>query len=605
VAAAGGDPRAFAAQDLVVTLLGHRQPDGQFQAEVTDGAAAHSLALLALVATDEPVPASAPTWLLDQQNDDGSWSSLAGEPGDMRSTSLSVQALAAAGTLPSDLSLTDALAYIYSLQRSDAGFLAEASASSTSTASTGWALQALTAAGESLIDSHLKRSGQMPSETLLQRQHVDGGFVPEAGNAFPSVAATAVGVQGLIGKPLPYRGPHYAVRRALDWLDVQQLPDGSFGSGPVTADAVRSIALAGEDPNAAPWVHGENSAVEALENLLSTQPVMLNDAGQLGKTLRAVAEIGADPRSFGGYDLIAAMEQLYDPQSGWYHSGHAFKHALALEGLAAVGEPVPGAAVQALMGEQHADGGWGWPIGGDVSDNDTTGRVISSLLASGVEPTDAAFEAALDFLASRQLADGGWGGFLEDSPSNSNSAALVMEGILNLGERVVDPPFTLVSNQGVLVTPIDALLSFQEDSGAFAYTEELPESRLLAVLDSIPALETGHPGTDIPDLAIEVAQLDVRVAGPGHLQLLLPISGDGNGDAQATIRYRKHGDDPWGEANMDRHGVMFSKRLRELEPGATVDLEITVPDPDGVSGQATQSHQVTAPLGLWLPTVMR
>jgi len=56
---------------------------------------------------------------------------------------------------------------------------------------------------------------------------------------------------------------------------------------------------------------------------------------------------------------------------------------------------------------------------------------------------------------------------------------------------------------------------------------------------------------------------------------------------------------------MDRHGVLFASRLRELQPGVRVEIEVTLHDPDGVSGEATQLAIVTAPLGLWLPTVMR
>jgi len=605
IAAGGCDPREFASRDLAARLLGFQQPNGRYGADTSDGVVSHSLVLLAMTAVDEPIPGEAATWLRAQQNADGSWSPFAGHSGDMESTSLAVQSLAAAGAHPDDAALVHAVSFVRLSQGSDAGFRPGRSAFVAMTTSTGEALQALTAAGESLLDPHLVRSGQSPIEALLQRQQADGSFVQEPGASEPSVVATAAAVMGLVGKPLPFRSPGYAVRRSLDWLHTQQLPDGSFGSGPVTADAVRAIADAGEDPTAPPWEQGDHSAVEALENLLVSQPVIRNDAGQLGKTLRATAAIGADPRTFGGFDLLAAMDQLYDPQSGWYHSGHAFKHALALEGLATLGVTVPAAAVQALLAEQHLDGGWGWPIGGEVSDNDTTGRILTALVKSGVDPADGAFESALEFLADRQLPNAGWGGFLEDSPSNSNSVALVTEGLLSQGQRLLDPPFAILSNQGALITPLDALISYQEGSGAFAYTNELPESRLLAVLDAIPALLAVRPEPQVAASLTTVATLESRVAAPGDLRLLLPISGDGDGDAQAVIRYRQGNSEDWTEEAMDRHGVLFASRLRELQPGVRVEIEVTLHDPDGVSGEATQLAIVTAPLGLWLPTVMR
>jgi hypothetical protein len=85
----------------------------------------------------------------------------------------------------------------------------------------------------------------------------------------------------------------------------------------------------------------------------------------------------------------------------------------------------------------------------------------------------------------------------------------------------------------------------------------------------------------------------------------MPISGDGDGDALASIRYRQGDSGLWTEKSMDRHGVLFAVRLRGLQPGAAVEMEVVLHDPDGISGDATQLVTVTAPVGLWLPTVMR
>lgn len=78
----GGDPRSLGeapGDDIVARLLDtlrSADPDAGLFGEGSptfDGATRQGLAMEALVAAGEPVPAEAVTWLLDQQCDDGSW----------------------------------------------------------------------------------------------------------------------------------------------------------------------------------------------------------------------------------------------------------------------------------------------------------------------------------------------------------------------------------------------------------------------------------------------------------------------------------------------------------------------------------------------------
>jgi len=600
VAAAGGDPHDFAGLDLVEKLESFRSPGGRYGI-VGDGIKAQAWALLALKAADQPIPDAAVSWLRAQQNGDGGWSQPPSRLSTTENTSWALQALAAAGVAVDDPAMVRGLTFLRTQQTGDAGFRSSAGAPSEETLATGLALLGVTAAGGSLLDVTWQRSGQSPLEALLQLQRPDGGFVPHPGESEASISATAYGVLGLIGRPLPFRGRRLAVQRGLDWLRTQQRADGSFGGGTVTADAVRAIGLAGENPDGPAWTVGGTSALDALARQVSTLPALTNDAGVVGKLLRAVAAVGADPHGFGGVDLVARLGELYDPATGWYHAGSIFKHALALEGLAAVGESVPLTATQVVLTEQRADGGWGWLIGGERSDVDTTGRVMSALARSGVPLTHPAFVSATQYLEAKQLPDAGWGGFLEGSPSNSNSIALAMEGLLSVGLDPRRPPFARLTAQGMLVTPPDALLRFQEPSGAFIYTEDQPESRLLAVLDALPALLAPYPPRPAEGEAMTAGTLRVRSAGPGWLWIFIPYTGDEDNDGTATLRFRSPGVAGWGEVTLTKHGVLYAGELTGLTPGARVEIEVVLSDPDGVTGAAQQATTVTAPLGLWLP----
>ena len=60
---------------------------------------------------------------------------------------------------------------------------------------------------------------------------------------------------------------------------------------------------------------------------------------------QAVIAAGGDPASFGGEDLLSALEAGYAPATGEYGNGEAFTQALAIQGLVAAGATVPAAVV--------------------------------------------------------------------------------------------------------------------------------------------------------------------------------------------------------------------------------------------------------------------
>jgi hypothetical protein len=291
----------------------------------------------------------------------------------------------------------------------------------------------------------------------------------------------AIAPAGIAGAAGPYRD---AALGALAWVATQQLPDGSFpgfGAGS-TADAVFAICAVGGDPNG--FLRDGHSPISFLGAHASE---IAKNAGSAGKTILAAVCAGKDPRAFGGVDLIAALEQAYDPATGRYGSDLA-GHAFALLALASVGRPIPEAAIVWLRQAQTPEGGWSWS--GDASpgsaDTNSTALAIQALVEAGVPSGDASIQRALAYLHTQQNDDGGFP-YQKPSPwgtdTDANSTAYVVQALVAAGEDPEGPAWT---RQGK--TPLSALLSLQLPSGALQWQAAVPGENALATYQAIVAL---------------------------------------------------------------------------------------------------------------------
>ncbi len=275
------------------------------------------------------------------------------------------------------------------------------------------------------------------------------------------------------------------INRALAWLHTQQAVggerDGLIGTSSVSCDVARVVALAGEDPNGLAWTPGRISLLQRCQMGLPDIFIQ-NDAGATAKVLRTAIATGNNPRDFGHYDLIARVEAAYDPGAGLYHPKSIFRDTLAVLALQEAGRPVPDAAIQALLDQQNSDGCWGWPVGGDVTDTDTTGRVIEAIARSG-QPNHPAVLQCIDTLIAHQLPDGGWEARWGDGESNSDSTALVIAALLAAGRDPRSSEFTPHAWNAV-----QALLSFQASDGSFWWKRNTMGTRLLGVNHALPVL---------------------------------------------------------------------------------------------------------------------
>lgn len=282
-----------------------------------------------------------------------------------------------------------------------------------------------------------------------------------------------------------------ALDLALEWLVAQQLDDGGFSTGfapgsdlGASADAAIALASAGQDPAA---VSAQD--VSLMDYLATTvaESDFQGFPGLAAKVALAVTAAGGDARQFGGTSLIDLILAGYDPGSGLFGTG-TFDSALAVLALSAAGETLPEGAVDGLLATRIDDGSYAFtgdttPGGGD---SNTTALVVQALGAAGADENQ--IQPSIDYFRSVQNEDGGW---TYQKPSDfgeatdANSTALVMQALLASGESLE-----------AWGHPVDALLVFQDSSGAFGFNDAMPDPSLLATVQAIPALA----GIDFTDL---------------------------------------------------------------------------------------------------------
>lgn len=168
-----------------------------------------------------------------------------------------------------------------------------------------------------------------------------------------------------------------------------------------------------------------------------------------------------------------------DPKQGLYGSQDpqydgTFRQSLAILALTAADQQVPQAAVDWLVDQQCADGGW-TPFREDTSadcvakqeDTNSTAMAVQALTAVGGRLT--AVKDAVAWLSRQQNDDGGVG-YQAGGATDANSTALWAQA-LNAAE--VDPASVQVASDN---SPIDALLGLQigcaapaRERGAFAF----------------------------------------------------------------------------------------------------------------------------------------
>ena len=268
------------------------------------------------------------------------------------------------------------------------------------------------------------------------------------------------------------------VEKALEYLKGRQQTDGGFAepgrdsSDQLTGWVVCAIAAAGEDPNS--WRVTGKSPLDYLSSHAGDWTTL----GDLERSCLAVCSAGADPRSFGGRNLVAEISAQI---KGDGHLGDMINdHCWGLIALAAAGEPIPEGCRNWLVSMQNIDGGFSFAPE-SASDPDDTGAAIQALIAAGESPGGNAMERATFFLRFCQSSDGGF--CWQSNSSNVASTAWAVQGLSAAGE---DPDSTAWSKSGK--TPLDFLRDMQQADGHIRYSDASDANPAWMTAEAVPAL---------------------------------------------------------------------------------------------------------------------
>ena len=224
------------------------------------------------------------------------------------------------------------------------------------------------------------------------------------------------------------------VDQAVTWLATQQIDNGGFAAfggesdAGTTADVVFALVAAGVDPATVESGSGKSP----LDYLSDVAAEASGNPGLTGKIVLAMLAAGIDPRDIEGLDLVAAIKNGVDPETGLYGFG-AVNHSYALLALAAAGADVDAGAIDALQNIQIDDGSWAFT--GDTEpgtgDTNTTAVAVQALVATG--GSSDAIARAIDYILSAQDETGAIAYDFSEAPDlvgDANSTSVAVQAML-------------------------------------------------------------------------------------------------------------------------------------------------------------------------------
>lgn len=247
------------------------------------------------------------------------------------------------------------------------------------------------------------------------------------------------------------------------WIEAQFDDDGAVigrtGERDVPTTISATLGMAATGHRHAQWEATIAFVRDGVEDYVAGSTV--DDYGPLGSgdrpgslanLLLFVDEVDADPRDFGGHDLVARLEATEQPlgaDAGAYGVqadvfGHGFVQATAVHALAVTEGAAPSAAAVAhLLDLQCASGGFpsGYRSAAErlvddcTGDSNATGLALAGLASLGGH--EDAVAAAVAFLDEVRTPEGGWG-YTPGNPTDGNSTGLAALGMRLAGRDVTE-----------------------------------------------------------------------------------------------------------------------------------------------------------------------
>ena len=226
-------------------------------------------------------------------------------------------------------------------------------------------------------------------------------------------------------------GTAQAAATPTSYLLSAQNRDGGFGGAPGQGSSQlfagwAALGLASQGHNPQDVSNGGASVIDYLRAGTGSD----SDPGSLERTILAVRAAGLSPASFGGHDLLSALQgEIHGDGSV---SGQTNLTAFAVLALRAAGVAPAPKTLSWLVRQQDQDGGFNFATAGPASDVDDTGAVLEALAGAPGSSAARARARAVGFIRSQQDADGGFPSGA-GAGSNAQSTAWAIQGLIAAG----------------------------------------------------------------------------------------------------------------------------------------------------------------------------
>jgi energy-coupling factor transport system substrate-specific component len=304
---------------------------------------------------------------------------------------------------------------------------------------------------------------------------------PVAVLAVLATGAWLAGLPGMWGAGGWGPGRASAAQTPAGYLLAAQNADGGFGPAPGQPSvqlyagwAALGLAAAGENP--LDVQRGGHSVLDYIAAGLAAN----TDPGSLERTILVVRAAGEPAQSFGGRNLVSALEA--DIGRNGSVSDQTNLTAFAVLALRAAGVALAPDTLSWLVRQQDSDGGFNFAVRGGSSDVDDTGAVLEALAGQGGPAAAHARAQAIQFIRSQQDRDGGFAA-QPGSGSNAQSTAFAVQGLLAAG---IAPPSL---HRGGAPSPLDYLRSLVAADGHIRYSRGSDQTPVWVTGEALMALD--------------------------------------------------------------------------------------------------------------------
>ena len=311
---------------------------------------------------------------------------------------------------------------------------------------------------------------------------LDVTWIAPEGVVLPVVVALAVSGTLLVGGH--DASPASASSSPASYLLAAQNHNGGLGDAPgqpssqlYSGWAALGLAADGINPE-----HVSRGG-PTLTDYLAGGTGSLSDPGSLERTILAAEASGLRATSFGGRNLVAALDTAFKRDGSI--SEQTNLTSFAILALRAAGASPRAGTLMWLVRQHDRDGGYSYSRAGGFSDLDDTGAALEALAGIPGAAVSSARAGAVRYIEHHQDRDGGFPS-TPGSGSNAQSTAWAVQGLIAAG---VDPNSL---HRGGAPSPLHYLRSLIAPDGHVRYSRSTSQTPVWVTGEALMAL-AGKP----------------------------------------------------------------------------------------------------------------